>query len=158
MNAVRIALDNLDHYGEYTKVHFDGVSYTNAHMVGFARSLATVLRDHGVKAGDHVAVMMPNRPEVEGAFQASWMLGAVITPVTPQLGVPEVSYMLADAGITAILTSPKLAERVVEASAHASSVRQIFTFGESDVPGTTNVLRLVLEAPQRQEIVARDDD
>jgi len=158
MNAVRIALDNLDQYGEYTKVHFDGVSYTNARMVGFARSLATVLRDHGVKAGDHVAVMMPNRPEVEGAFQASWMLGAVITPVTPQLGVPEVSYMLADAGITAILTSPKLAERVVEASAHASSVRQIFTFGESDVPGTTNVLRLVLEAPQRQEIVARDDD
>ena len=158
MNAVRIALDNLDHYGEYTKVHFDGVSYTNADMVGFARSLATVLRDHGVKAGDHVAVMMPNRPEVEGAFQASWMLGAVITPVTPQLGVGEVSYMLADAGITAILTSPKLAERVVEASAHAPSVRQIFTFGESDVPGATNVLRLVLQAPQQQEIVARDGD
>src|SRR5271168_1453299 len=158
MNAVRIALDNLDHYGEYTKVHFDGVSYTNAHMVAFARSLATVLRDHGIKSGDHVAVMMPNTPEVEGAFQASWMLGAVITPITPQLGVPEVSYMLADAGITAILTSPKLAERVAEAAAHTSSVRQIFTIGDSEVPGATKVLRLVLQAPQHQEIVARDND
>jgi long-chain acyl-CoA synthetase len=158
MNAVRLALDNLDDYGEYTKVHFDGASFSNAHMVAFARSLATVLRDHGVKSGEHVAVMMPNTPEVEGAFQASWMLGAVITPITSQLGVPEVSYMLADAGITAILTSPKLAERVVEAAAHAPSVRQIFTFGDSDVPGTINLLRLVLQAPQHQDIVARDED
>src|SRR5271154_5469435 len=119
MNAVRLALDNLDRYGEYTKVHYDATSYTNVQLLSFARSLATVLRSHGIQAGQHVAVMMSNTPEVEAAFQAVWMLGAVITPITPQLGVPEVSYMLADAGITAILTSPKLAERVAEASAHA---------------------------------------
>src|SRR5271168_4491096 len=148
MNAVRIALDNLDHYGEYTKVHFDGVSYTNAHMVAFARSLATVLREYGVKSGDHVAVMMPNTPEVEGAFQASWMLGAVITPITPQLGVPEVSYMLADAEITAVLTSPKLAARVTEAAAHAPSVGRIFVFGESDAPAATNLVPLIAQAPE----------
>ncbi len=157
MNAVRLALDNLDRYGEYTKVYFDGASYSNAHLVGFARSLATVLHDHGVQSGEHVAVMMPNTPEVEGAFQAAWMLGAVITPITPQLGVPEVSYMLADAGITAVLTSPKLAERVAEAAAHAPSVRHIFVFGDSDVPGATDVLRLVSLAPQHQEVVTKED-
>lgn len=155
MNAVRLALDNLDRYGEYTKVYFDGAGFTNAHMVGFARSLATILREHGVQAGNHVAVMMPNTPEVEGAFQAAWLLGAVITPITPQLGVPEVSYMLADAGITAILTSPKLAERVAEAAAHAPSVRHIFTFGDTEVPGTTNVLRLVSQAPQHQDVATK---
>jgi len=157
MNAVRLALDNLDCYGEYTKVHFDGASLTNVQMVGFARSLATVLRDHGVQCGEHVAVMMPNTPEVEGAFQASWILGAVITPITPQLGVPEVSYMLADAGITAVLTSPKLAERVAEAASHAPSVRHIFTFGDTDVPGATNVLRLAALAPPHQDIAAKED-
>jgi hypothetical protein len=41
MNAVRIALENLDRYGSYNKVHFEGASYTNTHMVAFARSLAT---------------------------------------------------------------------------------------------------------------------
>src|SRR5277367_6379994 len=157
MNAVRLALDNLDRYGEYTKVYFEGASYTNAHMVAFARSLATVLRDHGVKSGEHVAVMMPNTPEVEGAFQAAWMLGAVITPITPQLSVPEVSYMLADAGITAILTSPKLAERVAEAASHAPSVRHIFVFGDSDIPGAIDVLRLVGQAPQHQDVAAKED-
>jgi long-chain acyl-CoA synthetase len=158
MNAVRLALDNLDRYGEYTKVHYGELSFTNAQLLSFSRSLATMLRAHGVQAGEHVAVMMPNTQEVEAAFQAVWMLGAVITPITSQLGVPEVGYMLADAGITTVLTSPKLAALVAEAAAQAPTVRHIFVFGESSVADAVNVLPLIGQAPELQDVVPRADD
>ena len=67
-----------------------------------------MLRDRGVMAGDRVAVVMPNGPEVFEAFQAVWKIGAVILPIRPQLTVPEIEHMLRDSSARAVITAGEL--------------------------------------------------
>lgn len=161
MNVGRLALDALDRYGEYTALHFAGHSYTNLDRARWATSLAAVLREHGVGPGDRVMVMMPNCPEVTGAFQAIWKLGAVIVPVTPQLGPKEVRYLLEDSEAPWVITSPLLADRVAEASSGLPSFRELLVTGPSDVDSAQDLSPGIAEAEGTQPLdalVDRSDD
>ena len=157
MNAARLSFDSVDRYGEYRKLYFEGSSYTNTDRLRYAGSLANVLKDYGVEPGDRVAVMMPNSPEVEAAFQAIWMLGAAIVPITPQLGPREAGYMLEDGGVRLILTSPSLAGRVSEA-AGADTSRRVLVFGPSEVPGSIDIAGEVASAPSMNSMIERAGD
>ncbi len=154
MNAARLAFDNLERFGEYRKLYFQGNAYTNTDRLRYAGALATVLRDYGVAPRDRVAVMMPNSPEVEAAFVAIWMLGAAIIPITPQLSSREAGYMLENGGVRVVLTSPSLAARVKEASAMAPEVRYILTFGSS---GEIDIAPQVASARPMESMVTRAD-
>lgn len=158
MNAARLSFDNIERYGDYQKLYFEGNSWTNTDRLRYAGSLAAVLRDFGVKTGDRVAVMMPNSPEVESAFQAIWMLGAVIVPITPQLVAREVGYILEDGGAHVVLTSTTLAARVREACATASAVRHLLVFGPSEVEGAIDIAAQVASAPAMDSMVLRAAD
>jgi long-chain acyl-CoA synthetase len=57
MNAVQLALENLEKYGEYTSTHFEGRSFTNRQMMERGCRLATILKGRGVAPGDRVLVM-----------------------------------------------------------------------------------------------------
>ena len=83
MNAAQLTLDNIERFGEYTATWFEDRSYTNVELYHYACRFAEMLRQHGVKSGDGVVVMMLNSPAVTAAFIAIWKLGAVIIPVTP---------------------------------------------------------------------------
>ena len=90
MNVGRLSIDNVEEYGEYNSLHFLGQDFSNTERLDYAAALAQALRDRGIGVDDRVMVMMLNSPEVLGAFQAVWKLGAVIIPVTPQLGPTEI--------------------------------------------------------------------
>ena len=98
MNAAQLTLDNIERFGEYTSTWFEGRSYTNVELYQYACRFAETLRQHGVKPGDGVMVMMLNSPSVTAAFIAIWKLGAVIIPVTPMWNAREVRYVLEDSG------------------------------------------------------------
>ncbi len=139
MNVGRLSLENLEEYGEYTSLHYFDHSFTNKQRLEWAADLAAVLRDRGTGVDDKVVVMMPNSPEVTGAFQAIWKLGAVIIPVTPQLGAPEVRYMLEDSAAGTVITTPELAPRVAEARDGIASCEQLLTIGASDAPSAIDI-------------------
>ncbi len=147
MNVGQLSLDNLEKYGEYTSLHFQGQEITNVQRLEAAAALAHVLQSKGVGPDDKVVVMMPNSPEVLAAFQAVWKLGAVIIPVTPQLGVPEVSYMLEDSAAGTILTSSQLAPLVAQAAEGKSC--QVLVLGPTDVPGTVDISEDIAAAEGR---------
>ena len=52
--------------------------------------LQQFMRDHGVKAGDRVAAMMPNMPETVAAMLAATSLGAVWSSCSPDFGIQGV--------------------------------------------------------------------
>ena len=108
MNAANLALENIEQFGEYPILHWRGEIISNVELDMRARRLARVLRDRGVMAGDRVAVVMPNGPEVFEAFQAVWKIGAVILPIRPQLTVPEIEHMLRDSRARAVITAGEL--------------------------------------------------
>ena len=115
MNAANLALDNIEQFGEYPLLHWRGETISNVELDARARRLASVLRDRGVVAGDRVAVVMPNSPEVFEAFQAVWKIGAVILPIRPQLAAPEIEHMLRDSEARAVITVGELAPLIERA-------------------------------------------
>lgn len=67
---------------------------------GLERSLrtASLLRDHGVGAGDRVHLHLPNRPEFLLAWFAAARLGASIVPTNPLASRDELAYVSRHSG------------------------------------------------------------
>ena len=89
MNLARLGEENLEKYGEYVSLVFEGKEYTNRDQHRAANRLAYALRGLGVGVGDSVVVMLPNCPEVPQSYAAILKVGAVVVPVIFLLGPEE---------------------------------------------------------------------
>jgi long-chain acyl-CoA synthetase len=148
MNIARLALDNIDRYGEYASTWFESRVFTNVENYQSACRMAAALQAHGVKPGDRVVVMMLNSPEVMWAFTAIWKIGAVIIPITPTWNAREARYVIEDCGARVVITSPELAARLREATAALPHFREILVIGESEVAGALDIeLEMAAAAP-----------
>jgi long-chain acyl-CoA synthetase len=158
MNAAYLANEGLQRWGEYPATFFEGREFTNVEQLDFACRLASVLKAHGVQPCDRVVVMMPTCTEVPASFQAIWRLGAIIIPIMPQLIAPEIAYIVEDSGAEIVLTSPRLAPVVADATRHLSGFREVLVFGECDVCGTTNIEAEIAAAEPERHIFEKADD
>lgn len=73
---------------------------------GFAAEVeaaAAALRGAGVRAGDVVAVLLPNRLELVVVLFAAWRLGAAVTPVNPALTADEAGYQITDSAAVVVV-------------------------------------------------------
>lgn len=59
----------------------------------------------GVARGDRVAIFLDKRPETIAAIFGASVAGAVFVPVNPALKGPQVSYILRDCGVRALVTT-----------------------------------------------------
>jgi len=79
-----------------------------------ASRLANVLAARGIKRGNRVALLMPQRPEVPIGHIAVYKLGAVVVPMAVLFGVDALQYRLENSGARALITDhgslPKIAE------------------------------------------------
>lgn len=144
-NAARLELENLERFGTYTRLHYEGRSYTNAEELQHAGRLAHVLRERRVVPGDRVVVLMANSPDLTACFQAILTIGAVMSPVMPQWTAAEVGHILQNSGASVVLTEPALAARVREAARGVDTLKHCLVFGETDLEGMQNI------APQMAE-------
>ena len=67
-------------------------------------SLATVLAEQGIRAGDRAAVLLPRSPQLLIAVLSIWRLGAVQVPLFTAFGPDSVTYRVTHAEATAIIT------------------------------------------------------
>jgi acetyl-CoA synthetase len=65
---------------------------------------ANALRGLGIRAGDRVGVLLPQRPETAIAHLAIYKLGAVAVPLFVQFGPDALEHRLADSGARALIT------------------------------------------------------
>jgi fatty-acyl-CoA synthase len=99
--GVRLAQDD----GTWTRTSY-------VELAGRVRRVATVLRDHGVRDGDTVAVTMPTSAELIAAIFGTWQAGAVLTVVAPrsfeseQECLARVTPVMAAAGPALVLCGP----------------------------------------------------
>jgi long-chain acyl-CoA synthetase len=61
------------------------------------------LADRGIRAGDAVALLLPNGPDFVTAFFAVGGLGAVVVPLNPQFGPDELRFCMYASGIRAVI-------------------------------------------------------
>jgi long-chain acyl-CoA synthetase len=70
--------------------------------------VANALRERGVKAGDRVALIMPNAPQHVIAFYAVLRLGAVVVEHNPLYTRDELEVQFRDHGATVVITWDKI--------------------------------------------------
>ncbi|MFH8346503.1 long-chain fatty acid--CoA ligase [Streptomyces sp. NPDC018045] len=84
-------------------VHDDGRRLSYAGLYEHATHIAHALRQHGVRKGDRVGFLGPNRPEFLTSLFAAGLLGAVFVPFSVRLTAPELTYQLTDCGARVLL-------------------------------------------------------
>ncbi|MBV8349261.1 MAG: AMP-binding protein [Mycolicibacterium sp.] len=76
---------------------------TNQQLSARVQTAADRLAAAGVRPGDVVAVMLPNRVELIITLFAAWRLRAAATPINPALTATEVEYQLADSSARVLI-------------------------------------------------------
>ncbi|WP_332826128.1 class I adenylate-forming enzyme family protein [Ramlibacter sp.] len=129
------------HSGKEALVHLDGClrrRQSFAELVSSVARQAAELADHGVKAGERVALLAPNSDQFVQVLLACWWLGAVACPLNIRWSVLELADAVADSGAVLLLADeslayliPKVEVPVVTLEAFAAQARH-----HAEVPDT----------------------
>jgi acyl-CoA synthetase (AMP-forming)/AMP-acid ligase II len=103
-----------------------GATLTYGQLEERANRFAHVLRDRGLRSGDHIAILMENNLEYLEVTWAAQRAGCYYTAINSHLRDAEVRYILEDCGAQLIVTSPSCAKGI-----DLSGVRDRLTLGES---------------------------
>ncbi|KZM55777.1 MULTISPECIES: class I adenylate-forming enzyme family protein [Geobacillus] len=133
---------NIEEYGPYPLLVFEGKEYTNIECDTRSSQLAHALIELGVKPGDRVVVTMPNSPEVIIAFSGVLKAGAVVVPVLPLLQTQELHYIFKDCQPKVVLTAEMLWAKAKEAANGLPAPPMIVTL---DAPDSPHSLRTRME-------------
>lgn len=117
----RTALLSLDQRGTVTEFGFRD-------LMRLSSRFANVLTGLGAKAGDRIAVLLPQCPETAIAHLAAYRMGAIAVPLFTQFGPDALSYRLGDSGARFLVTDAASAEKV-------DSIRH-------DLPALEHVIRI----------------
>ena len=88
--------------------------------------LANALVQRGLRAGDRIAILLPQSPEVAIAHIAAYKLGAIALPLAVLFGVDALSYRLIDAGAKAVITNAAGLEKLNRIRASLPELETIF--------------------------------
>ncbi len=80
-------------------------SLSNSEFYSKVLVVAGLFAELGIHAGDVVAIMLPNRVEFVVAMFAAWRLGAVVTPINPNLTLQESTHQMKDSGAKLLLNT-----------------------------------------------------
>ena len=95
-------------YPEQTAVAADGRRTTFRELHDRVGRIAAALGKQGFKAGDRLAILLPNEPEyLEWIYACVW-LGVIVVPLNTRLSVTEIDHILADAAPRGLIRHPSL--------------------------------------------------
>jgi fatty-acyl-CoA synthase len=97
---------------EHEALVFPHARHTYADVAARAIHAARGLAALGVQRGDRVGLLMPNCPDFVFAFFGAQLLGAVVVPINTRFRVRELSYLVENADLVAIVTCDIVDEHV----------------------------------------------
>lgn len=97
-------------YGDHDAIHSleYGETRTYAELDGRASRVASALTDRGVGPGDRVGLFLPNTLQFPETFYGAIRAGAVPVPLNLRMDVETLAYILSDADVDHLVTSPLL--------------------------------------------------
>lgn len=160
MNLAVLGERNIESFGAYTALHFEGRDYTNVEILGEARRLATALTNIGVRNGDRVGVMLPNVPTVGACYGAILRMGAVSMPMVFLLAVPEIRHIVTDSEAAVVFTSPEFYPKIAEASEDLENPPKVIVVGDPvpEAPNVYSYQHILTEANEDHPIVHKQPD
>lgn len=96
------------------------------------RRLAIGLTSRGFGKGDVLAIYSENRPAFAVAVHGAIAAGGAVTTINPLATAHELASQLNDSQAVYLIASPTVLEKAIQAMAEASSIREVFVFGEAE--------------------------
>jgi acyl-coenzyme A synthetase/AMP-(fatty) acid ligase len=112
-----------------------GRTLTFAEYEAAANQVAHVLRETGLRKGDHVAIFMENHPAMLLAEAGAERTGLYFTPVNSYLSAEEVAYVINDSRSRVVVTSTAKAEVAAQLPALCPDVDRFIMVDTTSGPG-----------------------
>ncbi len=109
--------------------------------------LAQALFAHGLRPGDHVAVLLPNDDRTHEVAFALQRSGLYYTMVNTHLAADEAAYIVVDCGARTLITSEKLAPLATELVERTPDVELRLMIGANPAPGHAAYDEFVAASP-----------
>ncbi|WP_416424841.1 AMP-binding protein [Pseudomonas sp. App30] len=142
---------------DHPALHFYGHSLTYRELDQLSDRCAALLRSLGVAAGDRVAVLLPNCPQMHIAFLGILKCGAVHAPVSPLSQHLELAHQLGDCGATVLIGLDQLLP-LVQQVRDRTALRTLIATSLSELRPARPTLPVpdLLKAPKRPVADALD--
>src|SRR3954452_10143030 len=102
------------YYGERPALASGGSRPTFRQLHQRVAGVAAALSRHGFRAGDRLAILLPNEPEyVELVYACGW-LGVIAVPLNIRLSATEIDHILADASPRGLIRHSSMAVPTVQ--------------------------------------------
>jgi fatty-acyl-CoA synthase len=128
---VDLVIGALQRFPERIAFRQDGRDLTYAQAADLLCRWVSVFRSHGLRIGDGVGVLSPNRPEVWLAQTATPMAGGRFTALHPMGSFDDHRYICDEAELRFLIVDPVYAERAAELAERCGSLTAVFTLGEA---------------------------
>jgi len=106
-------------------------TFSYAQLQGAADALSHALMAQGVRSGDRVAIVLPQRIETAVAYMAVLQMGAVAMPLSQLFGPDALSYRLQDSQAVAAIVDESTAQAVLGVRGDCESLRWVLGIGEA---------------------------
>jgi acyl-CoA synthetase (AMP-forming)/AMP-acid ligase II len=104
------------YYGERTALASGAARPTFRELYDRAAGIAAALGKHGFRAGDRLALLLPNElGYLELVYACAW-LGLIAVPVNTRLSIPEIDHLIADASPRGLIRHSSLPVPTVKPS------------------------------------------
>ena len=158
MNIGCLADDNIQRFGEYDFVCFDGKWHTNVEMNRAANRLANALKKLGIRKGDRVGVQLLNCPELIQTFFATFKAGAILVPINPSLRISELAYIYKDAGLSALVSHSDYLDNITQARLEAPHLKHVILCGKISGEGLLSFTDITKQEADEIKITETDND
>ena len=157
MSLALLSDDNIQRFGEYEALAFEGRRITNMDQHRAASRVAHALVRLGVQPGDRVVVMLPNCPQVMQSYGGILRVGAVIVPVIFLLGEAEVAHIVADSEARVVITSSDMVGKIEKQIGVLPNLRHVLLVSGGGQSGLRSFEEETDGESDRFEAVPRDD-
>ncbi len=113
----------------------DSGALTYAQLAAQSACLALALRALGVRRGDRVAVVMPQRPETAVAHMALYRLGAVAMPLSQLFGPEAMAFRLNDSGARLAIVDDSAIGTLKACRADCAQLATVLAVGRAEGQG-----------------------
>ena len=123
-----------------------GETLTYAQLDRESNRLAHLFRQHGIRAGDTVAVVLENRIEWPVVVAAGMRSGLYVTPLNWHLKPAELAQLLADARPRALITSAAIAASLATVAGDLGGIAAWCVDGDPKIPEGFADLRVAMSS------------
>lgn len=135
-----------------------GEAFTFAEAWQHTRAVAAGLRREGLKPGDRVTILSPNRPEAVWAWFGAQAAGGVDVPLNAESRGNQLAYFLADSAPHVLIGTPDLIAELVAVGAPLPPVVVTLDAGNPDVLPAASPEHLTWSALIADALVDEDPD